>query len=289
MSAAISIIVPAYNEAAVIGAALAPLALAVARGELELIVVPNNCSDATAEVARRACPGATILPTATPGKTNAMNLGVAAASGEALIFLDADLTVSPETIQAVAEPLIAGRALAACGRMGVDTEGSSLAVRLFYQGWLLNPYHDRGKFGGMFALSRAKAHAIFPLPEITADDEYISRAVAERDTTFVPEAFFTVYAPRRLADLIKIRRRSRRGTVALAEGSTRDGRPQGLAAFRCALSRGLCRPKAWPGLAVYAGVVTWARLLVTLETRRTCLRWERDASSREARLGGEAL
>lgn len=45
-------IIPAYNEAAVIERTLYPLSEAAAGGFIELIVVCNGCSDATADVAR---------------------------------------------------------------------------------------------------------------------------------------------------------------------------------------------------------------------------------------------
>ncbi|MEM8842303.1 MAG: glycosyltransferase family 2 protein [Pseudomonadota bacterium] len=288
----ISMIVPAYNEGHVIGAALAPFARSAAGRRIELIVVPNNCSDDTASTARHACPAARVIETPTPGKAHAMNLGFAAARGDAVVFLDADLTVSPAAVEALAHPVLSGETKAACGRMEVRTRGTSPLVRLFYRGWSLNPYHDNGKFGGMFALARDAAGQIFPLPSVTADDEYIARRIGEGAIAFVPEARFSVYPPHRLRDLIRIRRRSHRGTVRLAARSAQNPRPKGISASAVMLARAASRPGLWGALLVFATLTAWIRLLVALERRRggklTAELWERDDSSRLGRVGKTA-
>lgn len=85
----ISAIVPAYNEAARIGAVLTPLL--AAPSVAEVIVVDDGSTDGTAEVARRY--GVKVVRLAeNRGKGAAMAAGVRAASGDTLLFLDADLT-----------------------------------------------------------------------------------------------------------------------------------------------------------------------------------------------------
>lgn len=69
-----AIIIPAHNEAAVIGQTLKGLLRQVGEGD-EVIVVCNGCSDDTAGVARRFEPRVTVLETDVPSKTNALNLG----------------------------------------------------------------------------------------------------------------------------------------------------------------------------------------------------------------------
>jgi glycosyltransferase involved in cell wall biosynthesis len=87
----ISVIIPAHNEAAFLPRVVrAVLAQRPADAELEVIVVDDNSTDGTADAARAA--GARVLALAGPAgnPAAARNRGAAAASGDPLIFLDAD-------------------------------------------------------------------------------------------------------------------------------------------------------------------------------------------------------
>ena len=279
----ISVVVPAYNEADVIARALAPLADAATAGHLEIIVVPNACLDATAAVARDACPAARILETATPGKANAMSLAMQVARGDAIVFLDADLGLSVAAIEALAAPLLAGEADASFGRMEIASDHAQPLVRAFYRGWSLNPYLSGGKFGGVFALSRKAAKQIFPLPRITADDEFISRQISPARKAFVSTAQFVMTAPATLSDLIKIRCRSRRGTRALeVAGQATQGRPTNAGGFAAVLRAAAGTPRRWGDVAVYGAVMLFVRARLAFETLsgRKTTKWERDNSSR---------
>lgn len=105
----LSCVMPAYNEAARIGAVLA--ALRDHPAIAEVIVVDDGSTDGTAERAE-AQPGVTLLrQDRNGGKTAAVAAGIAAASGRHLLFLDADLQgLRPEHVSALAAPVIDGRA-----------------------------------------------------------------------------------------------------------------------------------------------------------------------------------
>ena len=88
---AISVVIPARNEAARIADCLAPLRSAP--GVLEVIVVDDESSDATAQIAEQY--GATVvrgaaLPAEWVGKAWALQQGVAVAKGDVVVTLDAD-------------------------------------------------------------------------------------------------------------------------------------------------------------------------------------------------------
>src|SRR4029453_13779336 len=88
-----SIIIPAHNEESVIRRGLHAVLDGAAPGELEVIVVCNGCSDATADVAREFGIAVRVIETDVPSKSNALNLGDAAATRFPRFYLEADGTL----------------------------------------------------------------------------------------------------------------------------------------------------------------------------------------------------
>jgi glycosyltransferase involved in cell wall biosynthesis len=110
----ISIILPAYNEERLLAASLAAIHSAAAvfreRGWThELVVCDNNSTDRTAEIARAA--GARVVFEPVNQIARARNTGAAAASGDWLIFIDADSHPCPALFAEVAERIESGRVL----------------------------------------------------------------------------------------------------------------------------------------------------------------------------------
>jgi glycosyltransferase involved in cell wall biosynthesis len=107
---AVSFVVPAHDEEAVIGGTLAALvgsARAVGR-PFEVIVVDDASADRTAEIAREH--GARVVRVEHRQIARARNAGARVARADVLVFVDADTAVPPEAIRA---------ALAALGRGAV--------------------------------------------------------------------------------------------------------------------------------------------------------------------------
>ena len=273
-----TIVIPAHDEAPVIARTLRHLQVGMRPGEFRIVVVANGCADETAARARDAAPDATVIETRRPGKTHALNLGrMAAPAGAIVICLDADLEVTAEALRALIAPLRRGEALAACGRMDVLTDLSPPLVRAFYRGWRLNPYFGRGKFGGLFALAPDGAGRVFPIPEVTADDEFVRRSFSATEIAFVPDCVFTARAPRTLGSLLRVRQRSLRGARAVS----RMGKPSPEGASVIGMARrAAARPTDIPAFAVFAAVMATVRVSLALEGRRSGIRWERDLTSR---------
>ncbi len=273
-----TVLIPAWNEGNVIASLLTRLSRAASEGHLRVIVIANACTDDTAEVARKANPSALVLETAEGGKANAMNLGYKSAEpGIPVVCIDADLVVTADDILALITPLINSTSHASCGQMVPDVGGSSWAVRAFYNAWALNSYFAKGKFGGMFALSAQGAARIFPLPRVTADDEWVRRAFAPTERAYVSGSRFFARAPKDLATLIRLRRRSLRGARAVRAvvGQTASENSVGTM-----LSQALRRPDLWPGMVIYIAVMGIVRWQLQRETPDTQLVWERDTGNR---------
>ena len=87
-----SIVVPAYNEAACLGPALQALQLQDFREPYEIIVVDNDSTDRTGEIA--ASYGVTVVRETARGVCQARQRGTIEARGEIVVSTDAD-TVQP--------------------------------------------------------------------------------------------------------------------------------------------------------------------------------------------------
>jgi glycosyltransferase involved in cell wall biosynthesis len=111
----ISVIIPAFNEERLLGESLrqvrgAMTAFARRGWQAQLIVCDNNSTDRTAEVARAA--GATVIFEPINQIGRARNRGAEAATGQWLIFVDADTHPSAELFDDVAAQIATGRCLA---------------------------------------------------------------------------------------------------------------------------------------------------------------------------------
>jgi glycosyltransferase involved in cell wall biosynthesis len=119
----ISIVIPAFNEERLLGESLAQIKSAAGaftqRGwEVELIVCDNNSTDRTAEIARAA--GATVVFEPVNQIARARNSGAAAATGDWLIFVDADSHPRAELFADVAEQILSGQCLAGGATIRLD-------------------------------------------------------------------------------------------------------------------------------------------------------------------------
>ena len=111
----ISIVVPAFNEEKLLGETLAQIKTAAGvftnlGWETELIVCDNHSTDRTAEIARAA--GAKVVFEPVNQISRARNAGAAAATGDWLVFVDADSYPSAALIRDVAVEIQSGKCLA---------------------------------------------------------------------------------------------------------------------------------------------------------------------------------
>jgi glycosyltransferase involved in cell wall biosynthesis len=110
----VSVVLPAFNEEKLLPAALAAVRAASAaftsRGwAWECVVCDNNSTDGTAAAARAA--GATVVFEPVNQIGRARDAGARAATGEWLVFIDADSTPSPALFASIAERIASGRVL----------------------------------------------------------------------------------------------------------------------------------------------------------------------------------
>jgi cellulose synthase/poly-beta-1,6-N-acetylglucosamine synthase-like glycosyltransferase/peptidoglycan/xylan/chitin deacetylase (PgdA/CDA1 family) len=100
----VSVIVPAYNEAANIAGTVRSLA----RNDypwLEVIVVDDGSTDGTADIVERLhLPMVTVIRQRNAGKPAALNTGIRHAVGELLVLVDGDTVFQPDAVGRLVQP-----------------------------------------------------------------------------------------------------------------------------------------------------------------------------------------
>ena len=128
-----SLIIPAWNESAFIAQTLEKLTVVIVEAErhgghrAELIVVDNNSTDNTAEIASSL--GATVVFEPVNQIARARNRGAEAASGDVLIFMDADTTCSEKLLNHVLARLATGSVVGGGSTIAPDKPVAGAAMR----------------------------------------------------------------------------------------------------------------------------------------------------------------
>jgi glycosyltransferase involved in cell wall biosynthesis len=176
----ISFIIPAHNEEQLLGRTLdALLASARALGEpFEVIVVDDDSTDATAEVARSR--GAGVVSVKLRKISAVRNAGAWQAQGDVFIFVDADTLLPEATLRGAVQALRDG-AIGGGARLQFDSRAPlllTLLVRAFAFLWAAS-----GWATGCFVFVRRDAfHAVGGFDEryFAGEELTISRALKRR-------------------------------------------------------------------------------------------------------------
>ncbi len=127
---AVSIIVPAHNEEYIIRDTIAAMDKAATRygGEVQILIMNNNSTDATEEIATEAlvnCISASgrVINVPKPGKSNALNAGLDAAETEFLIRVDADTLIGEDNLSR-AMPYFSDPAVGVVGGVPIPPGGA---------------------------------------------------------------------------------------------------------------------------------------------------------------------
>jgi glycosyltransferase involved in cell wall biosynthesis len=275
-----SVIIPAHNEEAMIERVIEAV-LADGIKDLECVVVPNACSDRTAEIARRFEPAVRVLETDTPGKCNALNLGEKHLSRFPRVFLDGDIVLHKGALKALIAASSPERPIISPMPMFI-LNGATLAIKLFFRAQRFNKYFggEAPNGSGTFVLSEAARSRWETFPEIIADDGFVQGHFRPEERSVVKEAIADVGEPRDISSLLKVRARVRRGHAELAERYPelmRNHVARGGSMIRSLLPR----PLEWPGMLVYGYVRIAERLIARRQLKSNVgLEWGRDESSR---------
>ena len=130
MSASLSVIIPAYNEAARLGKTLRGLVDYMSQNapDGEAIVVDDGSSDKTADLAREVFQDSKGVRTSVIsyksnlGKGRAVRLGLLAARGDVALFSDADFSTPITEAPKLVEPIVNGQCDVTFGSRALDRQ-----------------------------------------------------------------------------------------------------------------------------------------------------------------------
>jgi glycosyltransferase involved in cell wall biosynthesis len=278
-----SIVIPAHNEAAVVGRCLDAVLAGAVAGEFDVTVVANGCSDATVGVAS-ARAGVRVLDLPGAGKVAALNAGDAVAVGFPRVYLDADIVIGAAGVRALGDALVpGGGVLAVTARRVVDVSRSPLLVRWYYAVNSRLPVFTDALFGrGVIAVSEQGRGRFGEFPDVVADDLFLDSLFAPGEKREVESVSSRVAAPRRTGDLLRRLVRVRRGNAAMraalaaADGGAGGGRGGGRGSWARVVLRD---PALIPAGVCYAGLTLAACVLARFPQRPGT--WGRDDSSRQ--------
>lgn len=263
----LSIIIPAHQEADRIAACLAAL-----RNQdpgpgrkVEAIVVANGCTDDTASVAQSQIEPwrvrghvLRVIETPAGGKTKALNLGEAAATGRLRLYLDADVVAGPGMLAGLIEVLDGPGARYAGARLRIPRPRSPVS-RLYARFWQKLPFVAQGVTGaGLFAVNAEGRARWEKFPQVISDDGFARLHFAPHERRLVEVPYDWPITDGAVA-LVRVRRRQDAGMAELSRlypalmANGMGDRPGAFALLRLAADDPL-------GFAAYAGISLAVRL-----------------------------
>ena len=181
----ISIVVPAYNAAGVIGKCIDSVLLQT-YSDFELLIIDDGSRDETAEIVAAKAAQDTrshLIRQENAGVSSARNTGIAAASGELLCFIDSDDTVSANYLETL-HTLYSPGVLPVIDVVRSDRNGSALnpmpETFTLDGNWVDSYFCGQLRFGiafsvcnKLFSLQTLRREHIVFLPELSIGEDML--------------------------------------------------------------------------------------------------------------------
>jgi len=277
----VSLIIPAYNEENTIVRSLKNLTSSKQSFRLEIIVVCNGCTDRTETFAREFGPDVIVLSTAVPSKTKAINIAEKIARFYPIFYIDSDIIVSVESILGVAEYMQKKGILAASPKKTFALPKKKDLIHRYYEIWTDVQTHNGEMIGsGIYGVSEAGRKRFDNFPDVINDDTYFSIQFKAKERKIVELFSFTIFPPKNIIDLIRIKTRTKIGNILLKQSY-----PELFQNKEPTNRRYLLKSISNPGKTISILVYIMIRLAVSLNSYRLLLMrkqipWFKDESSR---------
>jgi cellulose synthase/poly-beta-1,6-N-acetylglucosamine synthase-like glycosyltransferase/peptidoglycan/xylan/chitin deacetylase (PgdA/CDA1 family) len=222
----VSVVIPAYNEAAGIAATVLSMADSSYRGRLEIVVVDDGSADDTAAIAAGLdLPYVRVIRQANAGKPGALTRGIAEARSDILVLVDGDTIFQPDTLDHLIAPMAAANVGAVSGNTKVGNRHGFLGG-LQHLEYVMGFNLDRRLFdllrtiptvpGAIGAFRRAALATVGGISTDTlAEDTDLTMAMCRSPwrVVYAPDAIAWTETPSTLRQLWKQRYRWSYGTM----------------------------------------------------------------------------
>ncbi|MGE5608521.1 MAG: glycosyltransferase [Bacillota bacterium] len=279
MESGFSIVIPAHNEGAVIERTLRSILANSIDRRVQIIVVANGCSDDTAERARQF-DGVEVIETAVGNKAAALNIGDQAAQFFPRAYVDADVEVSENLLQRVADAFSDPGVRIVSPGVQYICPGWNPALAGYYRLWQSLPYVRKDLTGrGVCAIDAGLRRRFAEFPELTADDRFLQNLTRPGERRIVEECFTRVRMAGTFRELLAVKTRWTYGNMELAQRrpeliqNDREG-------HRGALRHLIRRPGLWVHVPTFVFVYGYARLAAKKRLRERRAGWDRAESNR---------
>ncbi|MEY2449794.1 MAG: hypothetical protein QOH79_3270 [Acidimicrobiaceae bacterium] len=196
----VSLIIAAHNEAAVIADKLTNVAaIDYPPDSLEVIVASDGSDDATVAIASTHPTKPIVLDLPRRGKNPTLNDAVACATGEVLVFSDADTKVGVDSLRALVAPFADSEVGGVAGDFQYVADGAQGEGERTY--WSIDRFTKQLQTrAGSVTSATGQLHAVrrtlwSPVPSGVADDSFTSVGVAEAHHRLVFEPAATATGP----------------------------------------------------------------------------------------------
>lgn len=285
-----TVVIPAHQEAEVIGACLASLLRQDSDLGAEVVVVANGCDDGTADIARRYMPAMErrgfslhVHEIAEASKPAALNAGDMRARHPDRVYLDADVELSDNALSSIAAAFAAGVDFCA---PDIVPRAQTYFGRAYGGVWRRLPYVAGDVVGaGVYAVSARGRERWTRFPDIVADDKFARLHFDLSERVVLNHAHFMMHLPSGFVELVRVRSRWIRANRQLQRAFPQLGkrdreRLSGMARFV------LTNMSLWRDLPAFALVYSCAELrswATEIGGRNSPLRWERASRARITR------
>lgn len=277
----VSIVIPAHNEAQVVGRLVGQLLLSDGPSGYDIVIVANGCTDNTAEVAASFGGSVRVVSIPVASKREALAIGNRIATGFPRLYVDADVELRAEDVKVLAEALERPGVLGASPERTLVMTGRPWPIRWYYDIWQLLPEVRRGLFGrGVIGVNAEGYARLAELPPLLADDLAASLIFSPEERLIVSEASVSVHLPMTVRDLMRRRTRVALGVNQVERDET-DIPSTARTRFVDIFTIVRRSPQRMPQLVVFLAITLLARCRARRLAAKGCYSmWLRDESSR---------
>lgn len=283
------VIIPAHNEAKVIGRTLDALnSGGKLRPGTRVVLACNGCTDGTEDVARQHAGALDLVVLDLPVASKQAALNAAEEElGESdfpRVYLDADISASAASVNAVLDALDAGTALVARPPQRYVTEQADALVRAYYDARTRTPSVMNAMWGaGFFAVSAQGRSRWQQFPSNEPDDLYVDSLFTADEKVVVDADPVLVQVPRTAPALFKTLKRVHRPVGEDAQEVAEQAQQGSGSTLKDLLRSNTRSPRHALDAAAYVGFSLGARVALKaddLRGRNRAGAWERDDTTR---------